>query len=215
MKLQFVLLFMCCAGLYATNAHSQEMKVTIVATNSTVKEILQEIEEKTDYLFLYNKEEVDINRKTSVHATGKMVSDILSQVFTNTDIACIMEGSNIVLVKKNILWQTDSRQITGRVLDERGEPVIGANVVEKGTANGTITDIDGNFSLNISQGAIIQVSYIGYLTKEMPAGERSYLDIAIIEDTQRLEEIVVVGYGTQKRINLTGAVDMVTEEVFN
>jgi TonB-linked SusC/RagA family outer membrane protein len=214
MKLQFVLLFMCCAGLYATDAHSQEMKITVVAANSTVKEILREIEEKTDCFFLYNKDEVDVNRRMSVQAEDRKVLDILSQVFAGTDIACIREGSNIVLVK-NILQQTTLRRITGRVLDEKGEPVIGANVVEKGTANGTITDIDGNFSLNISEDAVLQVSYIGYLTKEAPAGGRSNMDITILEDTQRLEEVVIVGYGTQKRINLTGAVDMVTEEVFN
>jgi TonB-linked SusC/RagA family outer membrane protein len=215
MKLQFVLLFMCCMGLYATNAHSQEMKVTIVTTNSTVREILQEIEEKTDYLFLYNREDVDVDRKTSVQATRKKVSDILSQIFANTDVVYIMEGSNIVLMKKNILQQITLRRITGRVLDEKGEPVIGANVMEKGTTNGTTTGIDGSFSLNISEGAMLQVSYIGYLTKEIPVDERNNMDITILEDTQRLDEVVVVGYGTSRKRDITGSIASVKSKELN
>jgi TonB-linked SusC/RagA family outer membrane protein len=215
MKLQFVLLFMCCVGLYATNAHSQEMKITIVTTNSTVKEILQEIEEKTDCFFLYNKEDVDVNRKTSVQATGKTVSDILSQVFADTDVIYITEGSNIVLMKKNILQQTPTlRRITGRISDEKGEPVIGVNVVEKGTTNGTITDVDGNFSLNINEGAILQVSYIGYLAQEIEVGAGTTVNITMRDDTQALEEVVVVGYGTARKSDFTGSVSKAKLERF-
>jgi TonB-linked SusC/RagA family outer membrane protein len=107
--------------------------------------------------------------------------------------------------------QQSKIRITGTVVDQTGEPVIGANVVEKGVAaNGTTTDADGKFGLNVSPVARLVVSYIGYVTQEVATGNRSSLHITLAEDMQALEEVVVVGYGTQKKVNLTGAVDMVT-----
>ncbi|MDR1866178.1 MAG: TonB-dependent receptor [Bacteroidales bacterium] len=103
--------------------------------------------------------------------------------------------------------QTNKKQISGTVVDENGEAVIGANVIEKGvSSNGTITDVNGNFSLNVSDGATLQVSYIGYITQEIPTGSRNRFDIRLEEDTRLLEEVVVVGYGTQKKVSVTGAV---------
>lgn len=213
MKLQVLFFFMCCVGLYAKDVYAQEMKVSISTDNSTVKNVLQEIEEKTDYLFLYNREEVDVNRTTTVHVTDKPVSDVLSQIFNNADIQYVVEGNNIVLMK-TVIPQQDTRPISGIVRDERGETVIGANVVEKGTTNGTVTDFNGHFALNVAPNAVLQISYIGYLPIEVTVGAQSNLNVILREDTQKLEEIVVVGYGTQKRVNLTGAVDQVTSEVF-
>jgi TonB-linked SusC/RagA family outer membrane protein len=103
--------------------------------------------------------------------------------------------------------QQSRTRITGTVVDQTGEPVIGANIVEKGVAtNGTITDADGKFSLNVSQGATLVVSYIGYVTQEVATGSRTDLRIALVEDMQALEEVIVVGYGTQKKVTLTGSV---------
>jgi hypothetical protein len=123
----------------------------------------------------------------------------------NTDVP-LPEGNGVKGV-----FQAGKRQISGTVVDETGEPVIGANVVEKGTANGIITDVDGHFSLSVSGGAVLQVSYIGYITQEVTVGNQSTLQIALREDLQALEEVVVVGYGTQKKINLTGSVVSVGE----
>lgn len=106
------------------------------------------------------------------------------------------------------------RKVTGVVTDLKGEPIIGANVVVKGSTNGTITDIDGNFSIEVTPNSILQISYIGYVAQEVPVGNKNNLVISIHEDTQKLDEVVVVGYGTQKKVNLTGAVEQVTSEVF-
>lgn len=103
-----------------------------------------------------------------------------------------------------------SKKITGVITDDYGEPVIGANVVEKGTLNGAMTDFDGNFSLEVSNGAILSISYIGYLPQEVPVGNQSFLTILLKEDTQTLDEVVVVGFGTQKKVNLTGSVGIAT-----
>ncbi|MDR2919767.1 MAG: TonB-dependent receptor [Tannerella sp.] len=107
-----------------------------------------------------------------------------------------------------------TRRITGQVIDDRKEPVIGANILEKGTTNGTITDVDGNFSLTVSSGAVLYVSFIGYLPQEIPVGNQSNLQILLREDTKALDEVVVVAYGTQKARSVTGAMSkMNTEEL--
>jgi len=106
------------------------------------------------------------------------------------------------------------RRIRGKVVDSSGDPVIGANVLEKGTANGTVTDVEGNFVLTVSDHPTLVVSYIGYTTVEIRLGDRQIVNIVLKEDAEALDEVVVVGYGTQKKVNLTGSVDQVTSDVF-
>lgn len=102
--------------------------------------------------------------------------------------------------------------ITGNVIDQNQIPIIGGNIIEKGTNNGTVTDIDGNFTLTVPQGATLQVSYIGYITNEVQVGNQTTLQIVLREDMQALDEVVVVGYGTQQKVNLTGAVARIGEK---
>ena len=102
--------------------------------------------------------------------------------------------------------QQSARSVSGTVIDQNGEPVAGATVIEKGTANGTVTDVDGRFSLSAPDNAVLQVSFIGYITQEVglsPAMRDRGVTVRLPEDTQALEEIVVVGYGTQRKVNLT------------
>ncbi|MDD2952249.1 MAG: TonB-dependent receptor [Parabacteroides sp.] len=106
-----------------------------------------------------------------------------------------------------------TKKVSGTITDAAGVPIIGANVVEKGTTNGTITDFDGNFSLEVTANAVLQVSYIGYVDKQIPVGNQSVLNIQLSEDTQNLDEVVVVGYGTQKKVNLTGAVSNIKADM--
>lgn len=106
-------------------------------------------------------------------------------------------------------FNQSTHKITGRVLDEKGEPVIGANVVEKGTTNGTITDVDGNFSLAVSSNAVLQVSFIGYLPQEIATGNKTTFSISLREDTQALEEVVVIGYGSKRKGDITNAVSII------
>ena len=108
--------------------------------------------------------------------------------------------------------QQDKKQISGQVLDSSGMSVIGANVVEKGTTNGVITDMDGNFSLNVSPGAVIEVSFIGFATQEIKVGNNTTFNIVMKEDTEVLDEVVVVGYGTMKKRDLSGAVSQIKSD---
>ncbi|MCC8155000.1 MAG: SusC/RagA family TonB-linked outer membrane protein, partial [Tannerellaceae bacterium] len=129
------------------------------------------------------------------------------------DIDCsfVIQGNHI-LIKPNAISQRKDRVIEETVTDERGKPVIGANVIEKGTSNGVITDMDGKFSIKISENVILQITYIGYINQEVRVRDQTSLQIMLKEDTQALDEVVVVGYGAQKKVNLTGAVSTIKSE---
>ena len=105
-----------------------------------------------------------------------------------------------------------NKQITGRVVDTKGEAAIGASILEKGTTNGTITDFDGNFKLTVGPKAVLQISYIGYKTQEIPVANKTKLNITMEEDTEVLDEVVVVGYGAQKKESVVGAISQVSSK---
>ena len=214
MKLTFILLFIFISGIFASEALSQTMRVSIDAKDISTQELMQEIEKQTDYLFVYNKDEVNLNRKVSIRATNQTVAEVLNKVFNQTDVIFAMEGSNIMLMKKESeesLPVTQQKDITinGIVIDEQGEPIIGANVSVKGTTIGTITDVEGKFSLEIPKDANILISYIGYLSQEIAVGNKKSFSIKLLEDTQKIEEVVVVGYGVQKKQTVTAAASTV------
>ncbi|MDR1724255.1 MAG: TonB-dependent receptor [Tannerella sp.] len=219
MKITFTLLLLIATGLFATDANSQMKRVNISMRNVLIKAILDEIENQTDYLFLYSPEEVDIETKTSMYAENMPVAQVLSTLFRNTDISYAMEGNTIFLLKSNPVAadnqaynQADKISVRGIVNDESGEPVIGANISEKGTTNGTITNVDGQFQLSVSPGATLVVSFIGYKTQEITVGNQTTLNIKLVEDNLILDEVVVVGYGTMRKVSLTSAVGSVDGE---
>lgn len=116
-------------------------------------------------------------------------------------------------MEQNVLQQQGTVKVTGVIKDIAGEPVIGANVVVKGTTNGIISDIDGNFTLSVRSGDVLVISYLGYQTQEITVGRKTNFNIILKDDAKSLDEVVVVGFGTQKKVNLTGAVSMVDAKV--
>lgn len=219
MRTTIFLLFTCVFCSMAELSYTQNARVTINKRNATIKEILNEIEKQTDYLFIYN-DEVNANEKVSVKAKQEAVSSVLNSMLKDKDMKYSMEGNHIILSKSepsenenitNVLQQQKKR-ISGTVLDENGQPIIGANIIEAGTTNGTVTDIDGKFTLDVSDNATIRISYIGYLEQEVNTSGKNTLNITLVEDTQTLEEVVVVGYGTMKKSDLTGSVEKVTAD---
>lgn len=216
MKLTASFLLLCSCFAFAGHANSQNAKVSLNKKHARLEEVLDEIERQTDYLFISNRH-VDLKQKVSVDVNEESVNDVLKEVLKNTDLTYNIEGINIILRRRSekhslqVIQQV--HKITGTVVDKAGLPVIGANVIVKGTTNGTVTDVEGRFSLEIPENAVLLVSYIGYVEREMQVGDESALSIILQEDTQALEEVVVVGYGTQKKINLTGAVESISSDV--
>lgn len=211
MKIATILLFAFTFCLLAENTHSQNVRVSIDQRNIQLESILEEIENQTDYLFVYNKH-VDVNRTVSVRESNTPLKNILDNLFEGTDVSYAVEGSYIVLSvdsKGAVTGPTQQkRTITGVITDFTGEPIIGANVVEKSSAaNGVITDLDGRFSLSVnSTSDMLTISYIGYITQEIALGSASNYNVILVEDTQALDEVVVIGYGAVKKSDLTGSV---------
>ena len=152
---------------------------------------------------------------------GKSIKEVLDNFSALLGLSYSQKGSYIVLSSHKIketsalLVDRQKKTITGVVTDEMGEPIIGANVIEKGTTNGIITDIDGKFTLEVAPGAVVQVSYIGYNTQEVKIGNQSAFAIRLVEDTQALSEVVVVGYGVQRKVTTTGAVTKLEGDEIN
>ncbi len=217
MKITLFLTFVSVFSLYAGNTHSQNARITLSKSNSTLEVILNEIENQTDYLFIINSH-VDTQQKASVKVKETPVSKVLDDLFKDTDVHYTMEGTHIVLSNKAIdktavVQQT--KTVTGKIIDETGEPLIGVSVSVKGTNNGTITDVDGNYMIagNIDDKTVLVITYIGMKKQELTIGSRNRINITMITDAESLDEVVVVGYGTQKKVNLSGAVEAVGGKV--
>lgn len=214
MKLTLVLSFMFISGVFATNVSSQTAQVTIIENDIPVKEAISRIEAQTDYLFVYNYDNVDLSHRISLHESDVPVAQVLSKMFENTDVVYAMEGNNILLMKRTKSQEStqDQRTITGTVIDPQGVPVIGANILIKGSTTGVITDIDGNFSLTVTSDAVLTISYIGFNTQEIAVGNKNNIRVTLSEDAQALSEVVVVGYGTVKKRDLTGAISRISAD---
>lgn len=215
MKLLFVFCF-CFVGLLCANdSYAQRTMISVKAQNLTVKEVLSQIEAQSDFSFFYNDHHIDVDRRVSVVTEQSNIFTLLNEVFKNTNVKYAVRNKKIILstqiadapaVKQTV-------QIKGKVTDMFGDPVIGATVMEDGTQNGTITDLDGNFILNTASANVtITVSYVGYMSQTVKAQSGKSLSVILKEDTKTLDEIVVVGFGTQKKVNLTGSVSTVNAE---
>lgn len=217
MRISTFLLMVCVFCSYAGNAHSQNAKVSIHMNNVKLDKILNEIENQTDYLFIYNNQ-VDINKITSVKVKNEAVAQVLDRILSGTGINYELEGTHIILTTeaiKDLHAQQQAKTVTGTVTDVSGEPIIGANIRIKGTTTGTITDIDGNFSIEAEPQSVIEVSYIGYLTQETVINNQKSIRFLLKEDTKTLDEVVVIGYGVQKKADLTGSVANINTKKLN
>ncbi len=205
----------------SASSYAQSLKFSIHKQNSSISEVFKEIEKKSDFTFFFNDNQINVKQKVNVSANNASIEDVLAQVLQNT-------GYNYQIIDKQILIKVSDKEvmavpavaqsgkkITGTVLDATGMPVIGANVMVKGTTNGTITDMDGKFSLDVEEGATLVVSYIGFANQEIKVGKQTNLSIALKEDSKALDELVVVGYGTVKKSDLTGSVGSVSMEDVN
>ncbi|MFT0673113.1 TonB-dependent receptor [Bacteroides hominis] len=215
MKLLFVFSFCFVGLLCASDSYAQRTIINVEAKNQTVKEVLSQIESQSEFSFFYNDSHVDINRRVSISTGYNNIFTILNEVFKNTNVKYVINNKKIILSTK--IPDTSSVKqtihIKGKVTDISGDPVIGATVMENSTKNGVITDLNGNFTLDVSSpNTTITVSYVGYVSQTVKAQGDKVLSIILKEDMQTLDEVVVVGFGTQKKVNLTGSVSTVNAD---
>lgn len=194
------------AGSLSVNAQ----KVSFNGERLSLKQAFEKIESVSKYKIAYNTSQLDVNKQVVLNQKNQDVLQILSDLLKGTNCVYQVNDNYIVITLKD---DEKVKKIKGTIKDSAGEPIIGANVILKGDATvGSITDIDGNFDLSVPSNATLQVSYIGYNTQDVPVGNKSFLNITLKEDTETLDEVVVVGFGTQKKVNLTGAVASVSSE---
>ncbi len=211
------LLFIFSFFTFASYANSQVARVNLNVTNKSVKDVLMEIEKQTDYLFVYSESEINSKRKVSYTAVDATLDEVLAQLFEETNIVSKVQGNNILLMsgaKTNVSAQQQTVTVRGKITDNQGEPLPGVNIVMKGNRQvGAISDIDGNYSIYVPSGnETLVFTYVGFQQQEVALAGRSTVNITLSADSRALDEVVVVGYGTQKKENLTGAVSSVDVE---
>lgn len=211
----FLFLFTCFA--FAESVNSQNARVNLNKHQAELKDVLDEIESQTDYLFISNRD-INLRQHLSVKAKNKPVREVLSNLCEKANLSFTMEGVNIILSKNEkpaiqAAPQQQTHTMTGVVTDHTGESLVGVNVVEKGVINGTVTDINGTYSIPLSgKKAILIFSYIGYLTQEIKVDNQKTIHVTLKEDMMNLEEVVVIGYGSAKKKDLTGAIANIKTE---
>lgn len=209
MRITFLLFAVGLMQLHAVS-YAQNNRLTVEEQNIELGELFNIIESKTDFYFFYNNDQINKNKKINVNMRNRKIDEVLNDVLKDTDIAYTINDKIIILnLKSPSSVQQDKKMITGTVVDDMHEPIIGANVLLKGTSTGVITDIDGKFILEVPVNAILQISYIGYESREITVGNQTNIHVILSEDAKTIEEVVVIGYGSVKKSNLTGAVSSI------
>ena len=197
-------LFFLCISLIISSSQlgfSQSEKISLNYRDTPIKTVFEYIEATTEYKFVYKTSEINTNQRISINETNRILSEVLTKILQPLNIKYRLSNKHIAL------FNPETVSIKGVVVDASGETVIGANVMEKGSkTNGTVTDIDGKFSISLPKGHMIQISYVGYTTQEVLIKDKKDIKITIKEDLQSLEEVVVIGYGSIKKSDLTGSV---------
>ncbi|MDD7455099.1 MAG: TonB-dependent receptor [Bacteroidales bacterium] len=219
LKISGLLLTLFFFSVFAGAANSQNQKINIVGKNLTVKELIRQVESQTDFLFVYSESEIDLDLKANVSSGSYTVEQCLNEAIRNTDVNYSFESGYIVLTKAASGKKTQSPQssisVRGVIKDSQGQPVAGASILVKDTQNGTFTDANGEyFLIDVPADAVLQISFIGFETQEISVNSRSVVNVQLKEDTEMLNEVVVVGYGTRTRRSITGAVDQVNSDAF-
>lgn len=225
MKISFLMLFLCFFTITAGNVFSQQKELSLELNNVTLKKAISEIEKTSDYVFLITDEaRREMKKKVSIQANKESIQTILESIFNDTNLAYTTIERQISVYKNHkpkteksekvaeMSQEDQKKTITGIVVDATGVPIIGANIIEAGTTNGTVTDVDGKFSLSVDNNATIRISYIGYLEQNIGTAGQNSFTITLLEDVQTLQEVVAIGYGTQRKENLVGAVSAVSGE---
>ena len=211
MKLTVILSLLIITQAFALKSYSQRTLINLKMENVTIKDVLRGIEEKSDFYFLYNNDLINVNRTVSIEAKNEKVQDVLSQLFADKSINFLVKDRQIVLSpslagNENNSGQQKLKSVTGKVLDSTGGSLPGVSVVLKGTTNGTITDMDGKYTLsNIPENGALQFSFVGMKTQEIAAEGKTSINVTLADESIGIEEVVAVGYGVQKKSDVTGA----------
>ena len=216
MKLTLLLLFVTVLTGIASDSYSQSTKLTLKLENVRIEDLLKKIEDQSQFRFFYN-EEINLDRKVSIDVSTETISNILEKIFADRRIHYEIIGRQIILsnsIDSNSISGQLQKSISGKVSDSSGASLPGVSVVVKGTSNGTITDADGRYSISkVPENAILAFSFVGIKSQEVTVGGKTTINVTLTEETIGLDEVVAVGYGTQKKKDIIGAVSIIDMKV--
>lgn len=203
--------------LFCLNFTAFSQNINLNLNNVTVKKAMETLKEENGYSFVFASGDINTQKVIRVKVNNGTIDQVVKQILQDQKVSYEIKNKNIIVQKNEASNQTDNnkKKVTGTVVDVNGLPIIGANIVEKGTTNGIITDMDGNFQLETAGNATLQISYIGYVAQSIPVGKQTNLTITLKEDFQNIDEVVVVGYGSVKKSDLTGSISSISAKDFN
>ena len=214
--MKLTVFFICFSVLssIAAGTFSQSAKISLNLEQTTIKDVLKEIENTSNYYFLYNNDLINVDKEVSLKVDNKEITEVLDQIFKGDQVKYMVIDRQIIISPIDTENNTviSQQKITGKVTDTQGEPLPGVTVVIKGSTIGTITDLDGNYSIEASTGDVLIYSFIGLQSQEITVNNRSEIDVELRSDIIGLNEVIVVGYGTTKRQDFTGSVGSVNME---
>ncbi|MEN6455902.1 MAG: TonB-dependent receptor [Prolixibacteraceae bacterium] len=207
MRLTLLAIVVSVVQIFAANTYSQETRLSLNLKNTSIRNVLEQIENRTDFYFIYNAKAVDVDKKVDVEFENKSVAEILDKLFEGTNVVYKIDRRQVAISANSVTTGIQqNRSVSGRVTDSAGSPLPGVTVAIKNTTQGTITDAQGNYSLpNVPSDAILIFSFVGMRTQEIPAGKTT-IHIKMTEESIGLEEVVAIGYGTQKKATITGSI---------
>ena len=222
-KIAFLIIVVSVSNLLATDTYSQVAKVSLDMENRSLEQVMDEIEKQSEFYFIFNQKQIDVYRTVDIQADNKLITDILPELFEGTDVRFTVFDRKILLTVddikgplRNLAAREEFQQLilSGLVKDaSTGEAMPGVNIQVRGTTVGAITDMSGRYSLqSVDRNAILIFSFIGYVTQEVPVSGRAVVDVSLAAELTGLDEVVVVGYGSQRRQTLTGAVTSISSE---
>lgn len=211
MKIRILLLLTYLIPMCAISSLAQTVSVNIKGNKITIASFINQVESQTDYLFVYSASEINIHSRIYVNSGRMPLKKCLDETLDRFGFKYMFDGNYIIITKRKGTGSTDTytRKVIGRISDTSGSPIIGATVIQKGTHNATVTYFDGYFSIEVPNFATLTVSYIGYISTDVSVKGKSNVNLILREDNKLLDEVVVVGYGTIKKKDLTGSVSVV------
>ena len=214
MRIMVFLILLGIVQVLGKDSYSQNTKVSLSLSDVTIGQVLNTIESQSEFYFIYNQKLVDVSRRVNIHATNEKIYKVLDQLFDGTNVEHMVLDRQIILSPKTLLASTmkeakrlqQQLTVTGKVTDEKGGTLPGVNIIEKGTTNGTVTDADGKYTIQVSSpDAILVFSFVGYKSQEVTVGNQNVVNVSLKEETIGLEEVVTIGYSTAKKATVTGS----------
>ena len=217
MRLSAFFLFLFLSQAWASSSYSQQTKLTLKMGNASILDVLDAIENNSEFYFVFNQKLVDVERKVDVDVKNQTIDKVLNDMFAETDVHHTVKDKLIILTTEKTMEKANPQKaVKGKIIDKDGQPIPGATVVVKSTGNGTVTNVNGEFTISdVTQDAILTVSFVGFVSQDIPVDGLSEINVTLLEDLKQLDEVVVVGYGTKKKRDISGAITSVSGETLN